>query len=71
LRTGVADYVIVGEGEMPLAGLLDAVREGRDPAGIQGLWYMRDGEVVAGGSAQIPDVDELPRPAYDLRCAEP
>jgi len=66
LRTGVADYVIVGEGEMPLAGLLDAVREGRDPAGIQGLWYMRDGEVVAGGSAQIPDVDELPRPAYDL-----
>jgi len=66
LRTGVVDYVIVGEGEMPLAGLLDALRDGRDPAGIQGLWYMRDGEVVAGGSAQVPDVDELPRPAYDL-----
>ena len=29
LRAGVADYVIVGEGEMPLAGLLDAIREGR------------------------------------------
>lgn len=66
LRTGVVDYVIVGEGEMPLAELLDAVRQGREPSGIRGLWYLRAGEVVAGGSAQIPDVGQLPRPAYDL-----
>ena len=32
--------------EMPLAELLDAVREGREPVGIRGLWYLRDGEVV-------------------------
>jgi len=66
LRTGVVDYAVVGEGEMPLAELLDAVREGREPVGIRGLWYLRDGDVVGGGSAQIPDVVELPRPAYDL-----
>ena len=46
LRTGVVDYAVVGEGEMPLAELLDAVREGRVPEGIRGLWYLRDGEVV-------------------------
>ncbi len=66
LRTGVVDYAVVGEGEFPLAELLDAIREGRPPNGIRGLWYLRDGEVVAGGSAPIPDVNQLPRPAYDL-----
>ena len=66
LQSGVVDYVIVGEGEMPLGKLLDALRDGSDPGNIQGLWRMRDGSVVPGGAAEIPVVDELPRPAYDL-----
>jgi anaerobic magnesium-protoporphyrin IX monomethyl ester cyclase len=66
LQSGVVDYVIVGEGEMPLAKLLDALRDGSDPGNIQGLWRMKDGSVIPGGSAEIPVVDELPRPAYDL-----
>ena len=66
LRSGVVDYVIVGEGEIALVSLLDAIRDGRIPEGIPGLWTMRDGAVVAGGSAPVPDVNELPRPAYDL-----
>ena len=66
LRTGVVDYVIVGEGEIALVQLLDAIRDGRDPVGIQGLWTLRNGEVIAGGNAQVPDIEALPRPAYDL-----
>ena len=66
LRTGVVDYVIVGEGEIALVELLASIREGRVPAGIPGVWSMRDGEIVAGGSATVPDVNELPRPAYDM-----
>lgn len=66
LRTGVVDYAIVGEGEHALTALLDALREGRVPDSIPGVWTMRDGAIVAGGSATVPDVNELPRPAYDL-----
>jgi len=66
LRTGVVDYVIVGEGEIALADLLDAIREGRDTVGIPGIWSIVEEKVVAGGRAQVPDIEALPRPAYDL-----
>src|ERR1051326_6391027 len=38
LRSGVVDYVAVGEGEVPLTALLDALENGREPTGIAGLW---------------------------------
>jgi len=66
LRSGVVDYVIRGEGEIPLGQLLDALREGREPENIRGLWRMRDGAVLPGGVAEVPDVAGPPRPAYDL-----
>jgi anaerobic magnesium-protoporphyrin IX monomethyl ester cyclase len=66
LRSGVVDYVVVGEGEIPLGKLLDSLRDGLDPCHIPGLWRMRDGAVVPGGAAEIPVVDDLPRPAYDM-----
>jgi len=66
LRTGAVDYVIVGEGEIALAALLDAIKEGRDTCGIPGLWSIVDDKVVAGGRAEVPDIESLPRPAYDL-----
>jgi radical SAM superfamily enzyme YgiQ (UPF0313 family) len=70
LRTGVVDYAIVGEGEIALVDLLAAIREGRVPAGIPGVWSICDGRIVAGGSATVPDVNSLPRPAYDLAGVE-
>ncbi len=66
LQSGAVDYVVRGEGEIPLAQLLDALREGREPENVQGLWKMRDGAVLPGGAAEAPDVAGLPRPAYDL-----
>jgi radical SAM superfamily enzyme YgiQ (UPF0313 family) len=66
LRSGVVDYVIVGEGEIPLAKLLDAFGRGRDPDNIPGVWTIRNGTVMRGGSAEVPDIASLPRPAYDL-----
>lgn len=66
LRSGVVDFVIVGEGEIALVALLDAIRDGREPGAIAGVWSLRDGEVIAGGNAPVPDIEELPRPAYDL-----
>jgi anaerobic magnesium-protoporphyrin IX monomethyl ester cyclase len=66
LRTGVVDYVIVGEGEIALTELLGSIRDGGATTGIPGVWGMQDGTMIPGGSATVPDVNELPRPAYDL-----
>src|SRR5437016_3851143 len=45
LRSGVVDYVIVGEGEIPLKALLDALESAREPKGIFGLWSLENGQV--------------------------
>ncbi len=66
LATGAVDYVIVGEGEIALTSLLDALEAGREPENIQGLWSVKDGVVKGLGASPIPDVATLPRPAYDL-----
>ena len=66
LQTGAVDYVVVGEGEIPLVKLLDALRDGREPCGIPGVWKIGDGVVTGGGAAEPPPIDELPRPAYDM-----
>src|SRR5438093_6113645 len=65
LRSGVVDYVVVGEGELPLAALLDALENGHHPQGILGLWSIENGAVRGNSSAAIPNVEELPMPAYD------
>lgn len=66
LRSGVVDYVIVGEGEIALVELLNHIQEGSEPGPVQGLWSLRDGILQSGGNAPVPPVDSLPRPAYDL-----
>jgi anaerobic magnesium-protoporphyrin IX monomethyl ester cyclase len=66
LRSGAVDYVVVGEGEVPLAGLMTALRDGTDTRNIQGLWSISNGEIHSGGQAPVPNVLDLPRPAYDL-----
>src|SRR5258708_21625385 len=66
LATGGVDYVIVGEGEIALTALLDAVEKNKEPHGIPGLWSMRDGHVTGNGASPMPDGATLPPPAYDL-----
>ncbi len=66
LRTGVVDYVIVGEGEIALTRLLGAIRDGLPASSIQGVWSLEGGTIIPGGTAPVPDVNDLPRPAYDL-----
>ena len=63
LATGVIDYVVRGEGEQTLLDLAS----GRDFSEIEGLSYIRDGKVVHNADRRpLPDLDQLPLPAYDL-----
>lgn len=61
------DFTCVGEGELALLELCDALATGRDPSRIANLWARRDGAVVR--NPQRPrwqDLDRLPDPDFSL-----
>ena len=65
-RRGVVDYVIAGEGEIALVRLLDELEAGRTPEGIPGIWSITAGQVQESVPSEVPDIEELPPPAFDL-----
>jgi anaerobic magnesium-protoporphyrin IX monomethyl ester cyclase len=66
LESGVVDYVIVGEGEIALTRLLDALERGQAPESIPGLWSIENGTIRTNHPAEVPDIEKLPPPAYDM-----
>ncbi|MFH1802094.1 MAG: radical SAM protein [archaeon] len=61
------DYGIAGEGEPAFLELLDHLVAGRDPVDLENLITTRDGQLVVNGRRPfVTDLDELPRPAWDL-----
>jgi anaerobic magnesium-protoporphyrin IX monomethyl ester cyclase len=61
------DYAVLGEGEVTLVELLSALEEGRDPAEVAGLCYLRNGIAVrTPPRPRVRDLDSLPWPAWDL-----
>ncbi len=61
------DYVVRGEGEETIVELLDAIREQRDPAGIPGLAFQRDGKLILTPERPpITDFSSLPFPDFGL-----
>ena len=66
LDNGV-DYIVIGEGEIAIRELLSAITEGKDPALVDGVAFMRDGELVQTKERPpITDFDKLPLPDFDL-----
>lgn len=63
-----ADYVLLGEGEMTLLDLVQALEKGQvQPDQIQGLAYRQDGVVQRSPRRPVlRDLDALPDPAWDL-----
>ncbi len=60
-----ADIVVVGEGEMTMAELLDALTRGQPLAGIRGIAYRRDdGVAVNPGRDLVKDPNVLPHIRY-------
>ncbi len=56
------DYLVPGEGEVPLAELVD----GKEPGSIPGLIYRKNGTVITNErGSPIEDLDSLPFPAYE------
>jgi anaerobic magnesium-protoporphyrin IX monomethyl ester cyclase len=64
---GGARAVIRGEGEITLAQLVEALLGGHPLDEVPGLAYRRDGVLrLTGARPFMRDLDDLPRPAWDL-----
>ncbi len=61
------DMVVLGEGECSTRELLDAMRDGKSLAGIDGIAFKEDGKIVVNPKTKfIQDLDAIPFPARDL-----
>ncbi|MFH1024263.1 MAG: radical SAM protein [Planctomycetota bacterium] len=59
--------IVLGEGEITAQELLAALVAGRDPAGIPGVAFLRDGRVVQTPSrAPVTEFAQLPCPDFSL-----
>jgi len=75
LRSGIADYVVIGEGEVPMLELVEALESGDKYPEIQGVAYLQDqafkftpGEFLKDlDSLPFPDREELPMNAYKTK----
>jgi radical SAM superfamily enzyme YgiQ (UPF0313 family) len=62
-----ADYVICGEGEQALPELIALLQDGGDPAAVQNLCYLQNGETQQNPWRPfVEDLDSLPIPDYHL-----
>lgn len=67
LSTSELDAVAIGEGELPLTALIEAVNAGRPLPGIPGLAVKEDGRVTVSPERNyLTDLNDLPFPARDL-----
>ena len=61
------DYICAGDGEMPLAKLIQRLKDGENDEAIPGLWEKRgDGEIVTSPPGLTPSLDEIPFPDYTI-----
>ncbi len=64
-----ADFVVAGEGELPLTRLVEAIEGKCDYESVPGLGFWKDGRFVSQPNfrlASVKAVEALPDPAYDL-----
>lgn len=65
LPYGLVDYVVLGEGELPLEQMLPLLKEGRSSEDLQGVIRSEEEFLSNPAIAQsIPDLDEIPFPTY-------
>jgi anaerobic magnesium-protoporphyrin IX monomethyl ester cyclase len=67
LRKTGADAVVIGEGEVVMSNLIDALGAGRNISAVKGVSYLDGDKVVINEREKlIKDVDDIPWPAWDL-----
>ncbi len=65
LRNSIADYVILGEGEMTFLELVESIKNRERYPNIDGLAYLKDGTVKIRPHRFVKDLDTIPFPDRD------
>lgn len=67
LATSGADYLVLGEGEEIIVGLVEAVEKGTDPSGLDCIAYRKGDEIfVNKRRGRKRKIDDIPLPAWHL-----
>ncbi len=67
LRDHVADYVVLGEGEVTIVELIRAIARGTPLQDVKGIAYLQETRVMkTEPRPHIDDLDSLPFPAWEL-----
>lgn len=66
LNTNYVDFVIKGEGEVPLDMLYSALKNKENYENIPGLSFKKDGRIIHNPALPGPNADTLPAFPYDL-----
>ncbi|MEE9201426.1 MAG: cobalamin-dependent protein, partial [Candidatus Brocadiales bacterium] len=65
------DAIVIGEGEVTLLELVDAIETGSEFEEIKSIGFRRNGDNIYTHRRElIPDLSKLPLPAYDLISTE-
>lgn len=63
-----ADIACIGEGEVTMVELIDAIENSRDLADVDGIWFKGENGGIHENENRTPvkDLDSVPMPAWDL-----
>ncbi len=67
LKKTKADTVVIGEGEITIIELLEALKGKREMSSVNGIAFLKNGKCIKTPKrAPIQNVDDIPLPAWDL-----
>jgi len=67
LNEDCIDYAIIGDGEIPVANLCEALKNGVELKNVEGIGFKEGDEIVINKRGpHVKDLDIFPMPAYDL-----
>ena len=71
IRNSNVDFIVMGEGEITTAELVNALENGKQLNEVTGIWYKENNIIIKNEPRPlIKDLDELPFPAWDIMNLE-
>lgn len=71
IRDPNIDFIVIGEGEITTAELVNALEKGKQLNDVRGIWYKKDNIIFKNKPRPfVKDLDELPFPAWDIMNLE-
>ncbi len=66
LRSGLVDWICIGEGEETVVELCQKLAAGQDCTAIKNLCYLNDGSIIKNDLRPLVDLNSLPYPDFSI-----